>query len=1009
MADASALRVQQPLQFDLFLCHNSRDKDLVEQISERLLEECHVRCWLDVWSIPAASDWEAEIERALASCRACAVFVGGNGWGPYHRIESRRALELHNTRPEYAVIPVLLPGGRLEDLAGFEHLHFVDMREGTDSTDAYSLITSAFSQTAPFELGRARLGPYTIRRDARRWNARGSGRRNDDVLYRGKQLVEAQQVVRQFPGQMDALALQFLSASEQRMVVRRRLWTASLLVLAVVFAAAALWAEWNRREARHQLAFVHREQARQHLVEGNASAGFAHAVRSVDLDANVPDARYVLGIASRLLASRQHVLVGHLARLSSVDVSVARDRLVSAGEDGRAHLWSLRDGKLIATLATARVPISVAVFSPDGQRIALGGHDGSVALHDSMTGTLHWRKMLFNQERGADLVGAMKWHPDGRRLIVGTYSGRVLTFASGEGEQTDLFQSGTAVLQLDVSPDGRWAGVPTDRGGQLVPLAGGPAVPLGSGSASVVRFFPGSEEVLVGESEGWLSAYDARTGLRALRYSGHDASATVVDVDVSHDGTWLASGGSDGRVIVWKRGRPKPSRVFNEAHNYISKVRFDPSGKYLFSGAWDAHVRVHSLDSMKTVALLAAELGGVRALAVIDSERVLAGGTRGHVAVWNWPVAARAAPRFLGHHLEINEALFVQHGSKVITSSDDGTVRSWELKTGHSTLLLELEHAARPLAVSTDGSMLAVGSEDGVRLVPLGGTGEVVRLSGCAEPKVLRFVSRGAVLLAGCGSDSLVRWELTSPTREPRRVQGITGRIMTIAHEEATGRVAIGMDDGLVLVSVGAELSEFTLRMGPIRTIRKLMFAPGALVGCEIANNCFIWKDTAPKKPIMLSGHGGYIEDIDVQGEMLATAGDDHTARLWSIASGEPLATLEGHGATVYSVRFVPGTGAVVTVGADGAARLWSIKTGDQLASLHTGGLPRFVTASEDVATVLVGSDSEEAFWAWDVSAELRGADELARWGAPRARETLVEDRLVARPLVTLPLSGQRP
>ena len=57
-------------------------------------------------------------------------------------------------------------------------------------------------------------------------------------------------------------------------------------------------------------------------------------------------------------------------------------------------------------------------------------------------------------------------------------------------------------------------------------------------------------------------------------------------------------------------------------------------------------------------------------------------------------------------------------------------------------------------------------------------------------------------------------------------------------------------------------------------------------------------------------------------GSLLATAGEDGTARLRDPATGKYRRTLAGHTGWVFGVAFSP-DGRLATAGSDGTARLW--------------------------------------------------------------------------------------
>ena len=98
-------------------------------------------------------------------------------------------------------------------------------------------------------------------------------------------------------------------------------------------------------------------------------------------------------------------------------------------------------------------------------------------------------------------------------------------------------------------------------------------------------------------------------------------------------------------------------------------------------------------------------------------------------------------------------------------------------------------------------------------------------------------------------------------------------------------------------------------------------------------------------------------------GKMLATAGDDGTARLWN-TSGQQLAEVKGHQGGVRSVCFGPDGKMLATAGRDGSARLWNL-SGQQLTQFkgHQGWV-RSVCFSPDGKTLATaGDDGTVRLW----------------------------------------------
>ncbi len=112
-----------------------------------------------------------------------------------------------------------------------------------------------------------------------------------------------------------------------------------------------------------------------------------------------------------------------------------------------------------------------------------------------------------------------------------------------------------------------------------------------------------------------------------------------------------------------------------------------------------------------------------------------------------------------------------------------------------------------------------------------------------------------------------------------------------------------------------------------------------------------IWQPGQDKPATVLQGHTAPVVNLAVSadGETLASASWDTTARLWPLARGSPRA-LEGHQQNVNGVAFTPDGHALVTVGYDLTLRIWP---------LAAGGSPVIVTLPSPLNAVTVAPDGQ--------------------------------------------------
>ncbi len=280
--------------------------------------------------------------------------------------------------------------------------------------------------------------------------------------------------------------------------------------------------------------------------------------------------------------------------------------------------------------------------------------------------------------------------------------------------------------------------------------------------------------------------------------------------------------------------------------------------------------------------------------------------------------------------LELGEeahAVAFAGGGTLVSGSAEG-VELWDLETQRGTTT-SLSAGVTAVAVSPDGATLASGSANGqVQLLDLKGDRVVATLPGHTQAvRSLAFSHDGTVLASG-GEDGVRLWD----TEARASTATLPGAVTSVAFSPDGATLASGSGDGLRLLDVETEAEMATYRHGSGGWgpgVNSVAFSPdGTLVASGGDDTTVrLWEVATGDNLAVLDGHDRPVRSVafSVNGTILASGDAGLTVRLWDPVSGQRLADLRGEGKEINAVDFSPDGTTLAAGTEDGRIGLWDV------------------------------------------------------------------------------------
>jgi|GEM_PF-314625 len=606
-------------------------------------------------------------------------------------------------------------------------------------------------------------------------------------------------------------------------------------------------------------------------------------------------------------------LVGHTNVVSAVIAMPDSRRVISASRDNTLRIWDFIKGEDLRII-DHKTPFHLLTLMPDGSRAVtvssdeVSSSEEILRIWDLESGTI-----VFTLKGYSGHIYRLAVTPDNRLAVSVSYNFvlKVWSLANRKVLYTIKTSHKNRIITVLVTADGRRIITGSeDHTIKVWDLESGKE--LHTLSDYIEGRFAVASDVGIGVStdDNAINVWDLKRGMIIRKLVGHKAS--IKTITVTQDGRLAVSWSKDKTIKVWDLESGKEVQTFLVHRSPPHASTVDPNGRYFISGSVDGEIKVWDLAQKTELYTIAGHKDPIMAIAVTpDCKHIVSASRQNNSLEVRDIMNGKVLFSLEGHTRFINAIVFSKDGRRMVTGSQDKTLKVWDWESA-------LKRSSPP---SHSGPVY----------------------SAAITPDIRRLVS---AQLFG----KLKLWDLKSLevlyTLEEDNSLNTEVAILPDSNHAISANNSIKKLKKALYYGVlklwdldrGALLFSLTGHKGPINKIAVTPDGKHAITASG-DTTLKVWDLKHGTELKTLKGHekGVWAVAISPDGRWIISGAEDGMVKIWDLSQGIEKHTMKSHDSYILSVLVTPDCRSVISLSTGSVLKIWDIHSGNEVdeVTLH--------------------------------------------------------------------------